>query len=136
MFIYVGANAFVLILSFVPANLPDTVSKNAPTLPWYTGPVAGLGVIAFGILWWAWDRHVLKRLGYHFWFNENWYFNDHWKIDALRVNYYVSCLSRWLLVCSVLRKQQRELDGVAGQVFEFCQPSISWCWRLLRGEGL
>ena len=69
--IYSGANAFVLVLSFVPGNLPALSKPTNSYLPWYTGPVAGLAVLSFGVAWWAWDLYILPRLGYHVSINPN-----------------------------------------------------------------
>ena len=88
--IYVAANAFILILSFFPSNLQSLNSSSVPGLPWYTTPVAGMSIITFGILWWAWDRHILPALGYHFDTKENKHYSRKWKDNTLRVTFEVS----------------------------------------------
>jgi len=69
--IYVLCNVFVLVVSWFPASLGVALGTTQPTLPYYTGPVAGLCVIGFGILWWAWDTYIAQAFGYLFWTTEN-----------------------------------------------------------------
>jgi hypothetical protein len=87
--IYVSSNAFVLILSWFPANLQSTTHTTQATLPYYTGPVTALGIISFGIFWWTWDTHICPFLGYIFETREEWYTNEN-DLEVLRVHFHVS----------------------------------------------
>lgn len=91
--IYVLSNAFVLILSWFPANLQSVTRTKQQTLPYYTGPVAGLGIIAFGIMWWTWDTHILPFLGYHFEVKESEEWSDRWQMNIFYLNFHVGYIS-------------------------------------------
>ncbi|KUJ16668.1 amino acid transporter, partial [Mollisia scopiformis] len=89
--IYVASNTFVLAVSWIPANLQQTTHSTGSNLPYFTGPVAGLGVIAFGISWWCWDLHVLPFLGYKFWTEEDELeYSEEWNVKVLTVHFHVS----------------------------------------------
>jgi len=96
--IYVLSNAFVLILSWFPANLQSITRTTEPTLPYYTGPVTGLGIIAFGIMWWGWDTHILPFFGYHFHVEEYEEKSEKWGVDIFHLNFYVRFISLNLLL--------------------------------------
>ncbi|OCL02043.1 amino acid transporter [Glonium stellatum] len=107
--IYVASNAFVLILSWFPANLQTTLNTTAETLPYYTGPVTGLALIGFGIIWWTWDVYILRWFGYEFWAEEDDPEYSHkWKVDVLRVNFH------------------RKLTGPAKKMKDACTPAFMW----------
>jgi len=116
--IYVLSNAFVLILSWFPANLQSITRTTEPTLPYYTGPVTGLGIIAFGIMWWGWDTHILPFFGYHFHVEEYEEKSEKWGVDIFHLNFY------------------RKLDdgSLAERVVNFCSPTVRWLWKYVSRE--
>jgi hypothetical protein len=90
--IYIASNAFVLIISWFPANLQETTHTTGATLPYFTGPVASIGIIVFGIVWWTWDSHILPALGYSFWTTEDEpEYSQKWRVEVLRVHFHVCC---------------------------------------------
>ena len=109
--IYVLANAFVLVLSFFPADANPGHTAGMPTLPYYTGPVAGGAVIAFGILWWTWDRHLLPAFGYYFSTQEEHNYSPHWRIDILQVRFHVSPTKAFSIrVRELTKRRERWMD--------------------------
>lgn len=104
--IYVVTNASVLVLSFFPVNEQQVLGTTLPTLPYFTEVVAALGVTAFGVFWWCWDLYILPSLGYKFRAEEETHYSHYWRVDTLRVNYYVSRVDLFILfgeimVCTV-----------------------------------
>jgi len=116
--IYVLSNAFVLILSWFPANLQSITRTTQQTLPYYTGPVASLGIIAFGIMWWTWDTRILPYLGYHFRVEESEELNERWQMNILCLNFH------------------RELDNgsLSERMVNFCSPTVRWLWKYISRE--
>lgn len=90
--IYVSANAFVLVLSFYPPDSKGTQDRRVQILSALVGPVAGHCVLLFGILWWAWDRHLLPAIGYHFSTQETTIYSSRWRVEIIEVHFYVSWL--------------------------------------------
>jgi hypothetical protein len=99
--IYILSNAFVLILSWFPENLQSVTRTTQQTLPYYTGPVTALGIIGFGIMWWAWDSHILPFLGYHFQVEESEEFSMRWQMNTLCVSFHVRPISLKLFPSTV-----------------------------------
>lgn len=103
--IYVVTNASVLVLSFFPVNEQQILDTRHPTLPYFTGVVAALGITAFGVFWWCWDLYILPSLGYKFRAEEETHYSDYWRVNTLLVNFHVSQVDSFILsseiqVCS------------------------------------
>jgi hypothetical protein len=90
VFLYICLNAFVLILTWFPANLQETTHTSTENLPYYTGPVVGLIIIGFGVLWWGWDNLILPWLGYEFWRVEEDKYCEKWNREILSIVFHVS----------------------------------------------
>lgn len=88
--IYVLCNSLVLIFYWWPGNLEKATGTAHETLPYYIVPVTGLAIIAFGVLWWAWDYYILPLFGYHFSVNEVEEDSQRWRAKIIRVNFHVS----------------------------------------------
>ena len=63
------------------------------------GPIAGHCILAFGVLWWAWDYYMLPKLGYVFKIKEKKVYSDRWKTEILDIQYMVSQRNIGLPVC-------------------------------------
>jgi hypothetical protein len=88
--IYIITNASVIILSWFPVDEQKALKTTRPTLPYFTGPVTALAVMAFGVLWWCWDRHILRKLGYVWSIEEKVEDSVEWGIPTLRLKITVS----------------------------------------------
>ena len=77
-------------MSFYPPDPQGGVDRKSQIVSSLVGPIAGHCVLAFGVLWWAWDLYILPRLGYHFKTEENKVYNDRWRTEILDVQYIVS----------------------------------------------
>jgi hypothetical protein len=64
--IYIVANLFVFIVSWFPADLQKPLYTNSPIITSYAGPTATVIIYAIGALYWGWDLHILRALGYDF----------------------------------------------------------------------
>ena len=64
--VYVCANAFVLVFSFFPPQTNGSPNRKGQIISALAGPIAGHSILAFGALWWTWDRKILPSIGYHF----------------------------------------------------------------------
>lgn len=64
--IFILGNLLILVLSWWPANVQQTLATKALTLPSYTGPIIGTSILAAGIVHWVWDIYILPRFGYFF----------------------------------------------------------------------
>ena len=88
---YVCANAFVLVFSFFPSQTKAVPNTKGQIITALAGPIAGHSIIAFGVIWWAWDRKILPRLGYHFKVSAGEIsYSEAWKADTLKVTFSVS----------------------------------------------
>ncbi|MCJ1399377.1 hypothetical protein MMC11_002579 [Xylographa trunciseda] len=86
--VYIATNFAVLALSWFPVNEQQVLDTTESTLPYFTGPVAALGVLAFGVVWWFWDRHVLRWLGYVFTVGkEKDEYSTEWNICTVHVTF-------------------------------------------------
>ena len=108
--VYVVMNAFVLILSWFPLNERKMLHTSTPVLPYFTGSVAGMAMLAFGVLWWLLDHYLLPKLGYRFWTDEESEYSPYWRVYILRVGFYVSpgcshLLSNTNLNCQIMRSE-------------------------------
>ena len=77
-------------MSFYPPDAQGGVDRKSQIMSSLVGPIAGHCVLAFGILWWAWDLYILPRLGYYFETEENKVYDDRWRTEILDVRYDVS----------------------------------------------
>lgn len=69
-FIFVAINLFVLVFPWFPrgqVRRPLVTAKDAG----YGGQIVAVGVYGGSILYWAWDRLVLPRLGYRMWVEDD-----------------------------------------------------------------
>ena len=62
--IFILANLFLFIVSWFPASIQDTLHTQAPVISFYLGPTVSTACLAAGALYWFWDQHVLRLLGY------------------------------------------------------------------------
>lgn len=62
--LFVLANLFVLILSWWPANLQNSLHIKSPILPSVAGPIVGTVFLLAGAVYWFWDLHALRGIGY------------------------------------------------------------------------
>jgi len=62
--IYVSANLFVLIFSWWPSDVQRSLRTTAPIVPSVLGPIVGTSFLVAGAVYWLWDLHVLRWLGY------------------------------------------------------------------------
>lgn len=99
--VYVIMNAFVLILSWFPLDEQRVLHTSKPVLPYFTGPVAGLALLAFGGVWWLSDNCILPKFGYRFWTKEESEYSPFWRGYILRVSFYVSSACSRLLFFSL-----------------------------------
>jgi hypothetical protein len=94
--IYIASNAFVFVLGWFPSSLQDITGETS--LPYYTGPVAAVAVMGFGVLWWAWDLHILRALGYSFYSDEETEYRENWKAEVTRVHFFVRILQQYSFI--------------------------------------
>ena len=88
--IYVITNLAVIVLSWFPVDVQQTLGTAVPVLPYFTGPIAALCLLAFGALYWCWDLHVLPFLGYTIKIVPDEVDDETWNVRTLRINFYVS----------------------------------------------
>ncbi len=62
--LFVAANLFVLVFSWWPADVHDSLQTTSPILPSVVGPIVGTCFLVAGAVYWLWDLHVLKVFGY------------------------------------------------------------------------
>ena len=62
--IYIVANLFIFIVNWFPASLQDSLHLTSRVVPSYAGPTVGTAVITAGGVYWIFDRHILRLLGY------------------------------------------------------------------------
>jgi hypothetical protein len=62
--IYILANLFVFVVSWFPASLQDTLHTKSRVTPSYVGPTVSMATFAAGAVYWLWDCHILRWLGY------------------------------------------------------------------------
>ena len=68
--------------------MPNTKGQIISAL---AGPIAGHSIIAFGVIWWAWDYKILPGIGYHFKaIDGEISYSEAWKADTLKVTFNVS----------------------------------------------
>ncbi|MCJ1384718.1 hypothetical protein MMC17_007836 [Xylographa soralifera] len=110
--LYIVTNFAVLALSWFPVNEQQALDTIESTLPYFTGPVAALGVLAFGVIWWFWDKHLLRWLGYVFIVGkeENEY-STKWNICTVRVTF------QWLHDAQCEKSSSRDAANA------FCQQT-------------
>lgn len=62
--IYILANLFVFVVSWFPASLQDILNTKSRVTPSYVGPTVSMATFAVGAVYWFWDCHILRWLGY------------------------------------------------------------------------
>jgi hypothetical protein len=62
--LFVLVNLLVVILSWWPANLQKSLHTESPILPTIAGPIVGTVFLFTGAVYWFWDLHVLRWIGY------------------------------------------------------------------------
>ena len=77
-------------MSFYHHDTQDGVDSKSQIVSSLIGPIAGHSVLAFGVLWWAWDLYILPRLGYHFETEEKKVYDPKWGAEILDIRYIVS----------------------------------------------
>ena len=77
-------------MSFYPPDEHDGVDRKSQIVSSLVGPIAGHCVLAFGILWWAWDLYILPYFGYKFETEEKREYSERWGAEILDVGYIVS----------------------------------------------
>lgn len=61
--LYVLTNLFVFIVSLFPASLQNTLHTKSRVVPSFVGPVVTISCFVAGVVYWLWDRHILRILG-------------------------------------------------------------------------
>lgn len=92
--VYVVMNLAVIVLSWIPPDQGTMSHATQKTLPYFTGPVAALIILCFGVIWWSWDCHILPRLGYVFWPEEKKEYHEGFRVNITIVTFNVSLLLR------------------------------------------
>ena len=62
--IFSVSNLFVLVFSWWPSDLQKSLKTKASIVPSVTGPILGTGFLVAGAVYWVWDLHILRWLGY------------------------------------------------------------------------
>ena len=106
-------------MSFYPPDKQDGVDRKSQIVSNLVGPIAGHCVLAFGILWWAWDLYILPYFGYRFDTEENKEYSEEWGAEVLNVRYNVSnfyfraipiaFVTLWLKLCRDMWSDPRVL---------------------------
>ena len=62
--LYIVANLFVFVVDWFPASLQNTLHTKEHVVASWVGPTVGTSCFLAGAVYWLWDRHVLRFLGY------------------------------------------------------------------------
>lgn len=139
--VYVVMNSAVIVLSWIPFDQGTMSHTTRKTLPYFTGPLAALIILCFGVLWWLWDCHILPRFGYVFWPEEKKEYDEGLRVHITIVTFNVSLfLPQIPLEVAVDHHptdsivMQRELRGPAQKLYGWFTRSKALCWRFIHGK--
>jgi hypothetical protein len=63
-FIYLASNVMMFVMSWLPAEMQETLFSKGHIIPTYLGPLLGILYYVVGILLWVWDFYILPALGW------------------------------------------------------------------------